>query len=224
MIFFIIELLHKKYKNMNTVYEHVKFSNGFVRQNNNVIGWYLELDLLYLLKHFFSLQWRHCSHSVFLGSLALPFRMNPGLYFNLLFCQAEQHVASSSQVSPAPSLPAISPLLLINLVCLLSVLYGRCPAQPLPLHRQQGLIAGEQQRAGCITRTYYDDEMSYKDPNTLLKKSLPVIRGVLPSPLELRGKLRGGGGGGGEPNLIGSVDQSGGARNEIKQPSSCCHA
>lgn len=25
---------------------------------------------------------------------------------------------------------------------------------------------------GCITTTYYDDEMSYKTPNTLLEKSL----------------------------------------------------
>lgn len=44
--------------------------------------------------------------------------------------------------------------------------------------------------AACITRTYYDDEMSDKTPNTLLEKFLPSIRGVQP------GDREGGGGGG----------------------------
>lgn len=42
---------------------------------------------------------------------------------------------------------------------------------------------------GCITRTYYDDEMSDKTPNTLLEKFLPSIRGVQPGKRE--GKLVG---------------------------------
>lgn len=50
---------------------------------------------------------------------------------------------------------------------------GSCPAQLLPLQRQQGPI-GNQEGIYCITRTYYDDEMSYKVPNTLLKKSLSL--------------------------------------------------
>lgn len=36
----------------------------------------------------------------------------------------------------------------------------------------------------CITRTYYDDEMSDKTPNTLLEKFLPPIRGVQPGDRE----------------------------------------
>ncbi len=56
------------------------------------------------------------------------------------------------------------------------------------------------ERADCITRTYYDDEMSYKTPNTLLQKSLPPIRWVLP----LSWREAGGG-----PNLIGSAARKG---------------
>lgn len=84
------------------------------------------------------------------------------------------HRCHTLPLSPACLLSAY----LINSVYLLSLLHGRCPAQLLPLQRQRGLIAGKQERAGCITRTYYDDEMSYKAPNTLLKKSLRPIRGV----------------------------------------------
>lgn len=39
---------------------------------------------------------------------------------------------------------------------------------------------GEGGERSCITRTYYDDEMSNKTPNTLLEKCLPSIRGVQP--------------------------------------------
>lgn len=61
----------------------------------------------------------------------------------------------------------------------------------------------------CITRTYYDDEMSDKTPNTLLEKFLPPIRGVQPK----EGKR------GGCANLIGPAARRGGKANQIKWPS-----
>lgn len=73
---------------------------------------------------------------------------------------------------------SISPPHLLSAYLIDYLFYGRCPAQLLPLQRQQGLIAGKQERAGCITKTYYDDEMSYKAPNTLLEKSPPPIRRI----------------------------------------------
>lgn len=79
-----------------------------------------------------------------------------------------------------------------------------------------GWQGGAEGAAACITRTYYDDEMSDKTPNTLLEKFLPPIRGVQPR----EGVGRGEGRGEGEANLIGPADRRGGGEaNRIKWPS-----
>lgn len=78
---------------------------------------------------------------------------------------------------------------------------------------------GEGGAAACITRTYYDDEMSDKTPNTLLEKFLPPIRGVQPRERVGRGRASGGRRRRGDANLIGPAARRGGEANQIKWPS-----